>query len=432
MLKKIYTRSTLLLVMAFGAVISPDMVSGVEKTLSLSEVIEYALQHNSDLQSFRKERGVVDVGNVKAGLLPNPTIDIEAGTGTLTGSSAESTLSVGISQEILLGGKRSKRRAIAERELALYEHQLADKERLIREEVRTLFYDLILAEQRLSLADRSVAFNRKLLEVSRERLKAGDIAELELNLVKVELLRSEAARVDVAKALNQSHEKLAAITALPVGVQYRVSERLQSKTTQPKSLAELKQLAFAKRPDIKALEAERERGEASVSLARAEGVPNLTVGLALLRDTRSMRIGGLEGRDKTCTMSMKLSMPIPVFDRNQAGVQEARARLSSAETRLSAVMRSVEREVETAYSSWQSSEKMLSLYKTEIIPLLEENLKLTEEAWRLGEVGILAVIQEKKRFFEVSDNYLIVHYNRQTARVKLDSAVATELNEGVQ
>jgi cobalt-zinc-cadmium efflux system outer membrane protein len=145
-----------------------------------------------------------------------------------------------------------------------------------------------------------------------------------------------------------------------------------------------------------------------------------------------MNIGGLEGTDKAYTVGMKLSMPIPVFDHNQAAVQEARARQNSAESRLSTAIRNVEREVETAYASCLSSEKILSLYKADIIPQLEENLSLTEEAWRLGEVGILGVIQEQKKFFEVSDNYLMALYNRQIALVKLDSAVATELNGGTE
>jgi len=430
--KNVHARGTLLLVMGLVCVLSSVPVWAAEETLSLSRVIEYSLQNNGELKSFREEKGIVDAGKVRAGQFPNPTLDLEAGTGALTGSSAESTLSVGISQEFLLAGKRSRRLAVAEREQELYRHQLADRERLIREEVTTVFYDVVLAEQRLALADRSIALNRKLLEVSKARLAAGDIPELEMNLVKVELIRSEASRIEVAKALNQCHEKLASITGLPVGTQYRVSGTLHSTAKLSKSLTDLKQQALLQRPDMKALEAERGRSAASVRLAQAESVPNLTVGLALWRDTRSMKIGSLEGTDKAYTMGMKLSMPIPVFDHNQAGVQEARARHSSVESRLSTAIRNVEREVETVYATCLSSDKILSLYHNDIIPQLEENLSLTEEAWRLGEVGILGVIQEQKKFFEVSDNYLMALYNRQIAFVKLDSAVAKELNGGTE
>ena len=49
-----------------------------------------------------------------------------------------------------------------------------------------------------------------------------------------------------------------------------------------------------------------------------------------------------------------------------------------------------------------------------------------------GEVGILAVIQEQKKFFEVNEGYLTALHDRQTAFAKLESAVATELTGGVQ
>ena len=257
----------------------------------------------------------------------------------MTGSSAENSLSLGISQEFPLAGKRDKRQTIAERELEIYSWQLADRERLIREEVKTAFYDVMLAEQRVALTDRSIALNRQLLDVTRERLAAGDIPELEMNLVKVELARSEGARIDVAKALHQNQAKLLTFMGLPTGKHYALSGKLESAMTLTKTAADLKQLALGQRPDVKALEAEKGRGEADIILAQAEGVPNLTAGLAVTRDTTSMEIGGVEGKDTAYTIGLKLSMPIPVFDNNQAGVQEARAKRSSTESRLLAASR---------------------------------------------------------------------------------------------
>jgi cobalt-zinc-cadmium efflux system outer membrane protein len=99
---------------------------------------------------------------------------------------------------------------------------------------------------------------------------------------------------------------------------------------------------------------------------------------------------------------------------------------------LRAAVRNIEKEVETAYAGYLNSEQVLALYRTDIIPQLEENLKLTQEAYRLGEVGILAVIQEQKKFYEISEGHLAAQYDRQTAVVRLESAVATELSGGMQ
>lgn len=428
----VFARGTLFFVPGIVCLLTFAPVWAETQKLALPQVVEYSLKNNGDLKSFREEKGVRDAGKTRAGHLPNPTLELEGGTGALTGGSAENSLSLGVSQEFLLAGKREKRLILAERELEMYRWQLADRERVLREEVKTAFYDVILTQQRITLADQSIALNRQLLDVTKERLAAGDIPELEMNLVKVELARSEGARIDVEKTLNQNQAKLCALMGLSLDEHPAIVGAFETEISIMNNLVDLKQQAHGKRPDLKALDAEIGRGDADMILAKAEGIPNLTAGLAVKRDTTAIEVGGIEGKDTAYTIGLKLSMPIPLFDRNQAGVQEARAKRNSSENRLLVTTRNIEREVETAYANFLNANKVLSLYRTNIIPQLEENLKLTQEAYRLGEVGILTVIQEQKKFSEVNEGYLTALHNRQTAQVKLESAVAIDLTGGAQ
>lgn len=425
-------RGALLLVPAIVSVLASNPVFAETQTLTLAQAVEVALLHNGELKSFREEKGIRDAGKIRAGLLPNPVLEFEGATGAVTGSSDENNLSLGVSQELLLGGKREKRLAIAEQEFEIYRWQLADRERLLREEVATAFSDALLADKRIELADRAIELNRQLFDVARERLAAGDIPELELNLVKVELARSEGTRIDAAQALNQSQARVWNLMGLPAGDVPTISGTLDSEGSMVKPLADLQQLARGNRPDLKVLEAEKSRGEAGIILARAEAVPNLTAGLFYSHERRAdaTRTGEDDVRDNL--LGIRLSLPLPLFDHNQAGVQEAQARQNSSASRLLAASRNVDREVNTANAGFQNSEKVLALYKTDIIPQLEENLQLTREAYRIGEVGILTVIQEQKKFFEVNDGYLTALYNRQTALIKLKTAVATDPGGGVQ
>ena len=422
-----FTRGALLLVSGIVSVLWSTPLFAQTPKLTLSQVVEFSLQNNDDLRSFREEKGIREAGKVRAGLLPNPTVDFEAGTGALTGSSAENNLSLGVSQEFLLAGKREKRLASAELESEMYRWQLADRERLLSEDVKTAFYEVILAQQRIVLSDRFIALNRQLLDVTNERLTAGDIPELEMSLAKVELARSEGARIDVEKSLHRHQARLWTVMGVLLGESPAIVGAFATKNGMTKPLADLKRLAHGNRPDIKALEAEKNRGESDIAIAQAEGIPNITAGVALSRDTTTMEIGGVEGKDTAYTIGLKLSMPIPLFDRNQAGVQEARAKRSSSEIRLTAAIRNAEREVETAYASLMNAEKVISIYESNIIPQLEENLQLTQEAYRLGEVGILTVIQEQKKYFEVSDGYLTAQHDRQAALVRLEAAAGADL-----
>jgi len=419
----IITRSAALLVPGIIALLSPFPAWAEERALSLPQAIKYSRQNNSTLKAFREESGIYDASKIRAELLPNPTLDLEAATGALTGSGRENSLALGLSQEFLLAGKRGKRVAIAKQDRTVYRWRLADRERMVTDEVKSAFFDALLAKERLALTERTIDLKRQLLAVTKERLASGDIPELEMNLAKVEVARSEGARIDFAKTFQESVLRLSTLMGLPTHQQPIIDGKLEPARSLSKSLDDLKKQAQANRPDLKALEAENVRSDAEIALAEAERTPNITAGLVLRRDTTSMEIGGVEGKDTAYTVGVRLSLPLPVFDRNQAGVRESRARKNSSEARLAAAIMTVQREVEAAYASLQQASSILALYKTEILPQLEENLNLTQEAYRLGELGILAVIDEQKKFFEVNDGYLTALYNQQAAQAKLETAV---------
>jgi cobalt-zinc-cadmium efflux system outer membrane protein len=398
-----------------------------EKSFTLQQAVEFTQQNNGELKALREEKGIREAGKIKAGLYPNPVLDLDGTTGELTGSPSENRISVGISQEFLTMGRRGKRLRIADKEIESFDRQIDNSGRLLVEEVKTIFYDLLLAGKRVELAERSIALNNQLLEVTKQRLEAGDIPELEVNLARVEVARSEGKKVEAERELYPSKARLHALMGLPPNEEARFSGSLEAKPF-AKNLGELKSRALAKRPDIRALEAEKAIGDAKIALAQAERIPNVTAGLGYQRENTVVEVGGVEGKNRDNLIGLKISIPIPLFDRNQAGIREAQARKGSAENRYAFTRLTAEREVEAAFARLTTAEKSLSIYTRDIIPQLEENLKLVQEAYRLGEVGILTVIEEQKKFFEVNDGYLSALYNRQTALVKLEAVVGADLN----
>jgi cobalt-zinc-cadmium efflux system outer membrane protein len=425
--KTAFARGALLLVSGIVWILSPTPVRAEEQTLSLPQVIEYSLQNNGDLKALREDKGIREAGKIKAGLYPNPTLEIDGSTGELTGSKFENNISVGVSQEFLTMGKRGKRLRIAEKEIENFDRQVDNSGRLLIEEVKITFYDLLLARKKVELAERSIALNTQLLEVTKQRLEEGDIPELEVNLARVEVARSEERRAEAERELYPAKARLLALMGLPQGETANFSGTLEVNPFS-KTLGELKELALARRPDLKALEAEKAKGDAEVVLARAERIPNVTVGIGYQRENSAIDVAGEEIKSRDNLLAMRVSIPIPLFDRNQAGIMEAQARKSSAENRYLFARKVVEREVEATYARLTTAEKSLSIYAKDIVPQLGENLKLVQEAYRLGEVGILTVLEEQKKFFEVNDGYLLALYNRQAALVKLEAVVGADLN----
>ena len=399
-----------------------------ERVVTLQEIMTVAKENNGDLKALREEVGIGESGKIRAGLYPNPVLYLEGTSGAVTGSSSENRASIGISQEFLIGGKREKRLAVAESELTRFTSRIKDAERLLLLEVKTAFYDLLMAESRLNLAHKSQELNNQLLHITKERLAAGDIAELDVNLARVETARSEGRKIEAERELVPGRQRLLSLMGAPALTYLKITG---TPVIKPfiENPAELKAMALENRPDLQAMAAERNKGEAEISLAQAERLPNVTAGVGFSWERSETSLGGLEERNTDNLIGLKLSVPLQIFDRNQAGIREAQARKSSAETRQAFVRQNIEVEVEAAHTRLASAEKSLKIYTEEIIPQLTENLKLVQEAYRLGEAGILAVIEEQKKFIEVHDGYLTALHSWNSAVAKLEAAVGVELQK---
>lgn len=427
------TRSALMRGSAFVLMLSaftclPAQAQGVPR--SINEIVELALKHSADLAALEKEATAKQSLAVQAGTISNPTLEFQGITGSLTGSPEERSASIGVNQEFSLNGKLRLRREAGQREAEAAQKQRDNLARLLKDEISTLSLDLSLASRRHELAADLVKLNRELVAVVGERFKAGDIPELELNLAKVELARAESRLLEIEREKTALRIKIASLTGLKES-DIEMSDPLLVAPPSPVT-QDLVKRALASRPDLRALALERDKAETDSRLAKAETLPNLTAGLFVQWQRGSTEVGGMSSTSSDTQLGLRLSMPIPVFDRNSGGKAAAQARLDAADSRRLAQERSIIAEVEAAVSRLSSSEKILEQFEKGIIPQLTENLKLTQEAYRIGEVGILSVIDEQKKFFEVSDGYLSALHSRRVALIKLETAVATDFTGGAQ
>lgn len=424
----VFCKRVVLPVAGIASLLLTTPLWGGQKPIILTDAISASLINYGELKALRGERGISEAAAVKAGLYPNPVLELGGATGALTGSSSENSITLGISQEFFTGGKREKRSRIAEKELAGFDNRISNSERLLRLEVKTVYFDLLLAHGRFGLAQKAEELNIRLLRIAGERLAAGEVAELDVNLAKVEAARAEGRKIDAERETAPAQQRLLLLMGSPPDETVNVSGSHDAGVFAGE-LVELKKQAMENRPDLKALKTETEKAGAEVLLARADRLPNVTAGISYIREQTAVSFGGLEEKSTDNTIGLKLAIPIPVFDRNQAGQQHASARRNSTESRYLFALQSIEREVEAAHVRLTSAQKAVELYRTGIIPQLEENLKLVQEAYQLGEVGILAVIDEQKKFIDVNDSYLTALYNRNSAAAKLEAAVGIELKK---
>lgn len=428
MKRSIFARGIVLSLLLSTSACLPVLAGPVPR--SIDEIVALALSHSAELAALEKDAAAQQSRAVQAGTIGNPTLELQGSTGSLTGSPEEHTASIGINQALPLNGKLRLRREALQRQAEALQKRRDNAARLLKDEIATLALDYSLASQQQALAGELVKLNRELVIIAGERFKAGDIPELDYNLTRVELDRAESRQLEIEREGMPLRIKIASLTGLDEN-EIQLSGDLSTPMAAPDT-RDLVRRSLAARPDLLALRLELDKAGSEARLARAEALPDLTAGLFAQWQQSSVEVGGMSSTSSDTQLGLRLSMPIPLFDRNRGGRAAAQAHLDAADARRLALERTITAEVEAAVARLASSQRILALFEQGIIPQLSENMQLTREAYRIGEVGILAVIDEQKKFFEVNDSYLAAQHNRRVALIKLKSAVATDLSGGVQ
>jgi len=183
-----------------------------------------------------------------------------------------------------------------------------------------------------------------------------DIPELDFNLAKVELVRAESRLLEVDRERIPLRIKIASLTGMDEN-DIKLYGDLSSPIPAPMA-QDLVTKALSARPDLLAVVRERDSAETESRLATAEALPNLTAGIFVQWQRGSTEVGGMSSTNSDTQMGLRLSMLIPVFDRNRNGQAAARSRLEAAESRRLALERTITSEVDAAISRLSSSERI--------------------------------------------------------------------------
>lgn len=360
-------------------------------TLSLREALAAALLGSPDLAATVYEIRAREAEALQAGLLPNPTIALEldefGGTGELGGLDA-AEVSLTLSQLIELGGKRAKRQRIAR-----YGAQSARWEDEIRRidvlsKTAADYVRLLAAERRLRIAHDTAALARRVYDAVGERVDAGKVSPLERTKADVELAR---AQVDFERAQRMVKTCRIRLASNWGSIEPRFGEPAGDldHAPPPPGLSEL--LAQIEgNPDLALWAAETARRQAEVELALAHRVGDLTVkgGVRYFNEI-----------DESAFVA-ELKLPLPLFDRNQGGIEAARLRLTASGHLEDAARIRVRTAVAEAHQAIETAFIEIRATRDRILPGAELAFQAAEEAFREGKIGALDLFDAERTLFD--------------------------------
>jgi len=274
--------------------------------------------------------------------------------------------------------------------------------------VRRAWLEAALSQKRLELIQSQQEISAKLLEMATIRFKAGDIPEFELQLAGLDHRKSSLRHAEAVAAVASNSRRLALLLGLdgPAALpQLAPLPEVQPIAGTDESLITR---ALEQRADVAALRHEISREDAALSLARAEAVPSLTVGVSYSNERSSQNAYQLNGAALTAgkertndhILGLKLSIPLPLFSRNQPERAKAAARLSAARQRLEAGLRTAESELRELLAQHRLARRALELHRTALGPVARDNFRIQQDAFELGEIGMQLLLDEKRRLGE--------------------------------
>ena len=397
--------------------ISPAF-SNEEAQVSLEMAIQTAMRENPELNTIREKLNVARARIEGMALFDNPELETEFAGGINGNQGLELT------QSFQLGGQRGHQRQIAKIHLKKVNAELAEASRLLTKLVKIAFYELTLVQEKLKLAKEVIEHTKQMYDIAQFRFEAGDISVTQANLANIQRQSALREVVKLEGELQLAQLELNALMGTPLETEcVAVGGFPDSSTTSfenPQSTSKispdaLMTHALAHRNDLKSVHLNAELTESQLRLAKAAHIPDLSVGALAQRNSGENTLG------------VKLTIPLPFFDRNRAEINSVEAQQQVDTIEISSQERKISREVMTAYLSLMTAQKTLKFYEGDSVILLNENLKLTQAAYELGETKLLEVILMQNEFVEIRFAYLEALAAYYKALAHLEATIDTPI-----
>lgn len=404
-----------------------------ERPLTTTEIVQRALESNRELLAAR-QRVAEEQGLLRqAGVRLAPTVEVEAATGRPLGTKGEEEYSASYFQPIETGGKRPKRVTVAQQGVALADAELADRTRQLVFDVKTRVAELRAAQRRVDAIGRLLGASRESYKLTQARVAEGDAAALEERLMATEVARTDAQRATFGGRLASAALDLGRIAGLSLLPTAMLAD--DPSISHDRSLNDLKARAGRVRPELLVARAQEAQAEAELALAHSEGAPDLTVSAKYTH--RNSQFEGLYGfsalgalsplTDSDNVVSVGLSIPVFTSGRNRGNVDAATSKLSAARLHREHLEASIPQEVEAAFRRWTAAKETVALFQRGVIDQSEQNLQVMRQAYTLGQLRLLDVLNEQRRLVDTQLAYIDAQTELAEAAADLERAVGEDL-----
>lgn len=379
--------------------------------LSLAEAEAVVLVFNPDLRQARLEANVTRATAAYAGLWQDPVLGVDlerivSGAGGANPWGAGGTVGIAIP----ISGRLEAEKARAGADLAAKLDRVAAKEWATRAALRELWIEWSAARVRAEVTQELLTRLGDVASLADRQVKAGSMTRLDARLFRVELAGREADQIALTARVRELELQLRAMLGLAPETSLTLVPTVMfaARTT---TADELRLLLDSSNPELAAVRAEYELAEQSLRAEVRKQYPDITIGPGYGTDQGDNRV------------LLGLSLPIPLWNRNQQGVAQASAQRELARGRFETTYQQLSSKLAIALTRFDAGKAQRALVESSVVPLADEQEADVLRVAALGRVEPLLLLESLKTQYAAKVRLVDARASESMGAVRLDELI---------
>ncbi|NLT72067.1 MAG: TolC family protein [Verrucomicrobiaceae bacterium] len=351
-----------------------------------------------------------------AGRLENPELELSASDDGAGLDEGEGTYEIAFSQRFPLTSKLKKEKSLRVWQVALAEAEVAERRRELAGEVDRAIVELLATREKIRLGREGVALNQEIVGFLEEKQKVGEISKLDVMQATLSGRTLEQEVKSLQTRENQQRLALRQLIGLEADAALPLSGSLDLPATRPAARGEMEAI-LSRRPDHVLALAKIDEARAAIALEESKRWEDISVKLFVEGEAVHDNLTGLE---KNTFAGVGISIPLPLRQRNQDGIAQAKINAEAATGGVEAARFKVRAECEEAWQHRLDSWELAREARGDLLRLAEENLTDFREAHARGEATLTQVqkAQEQVLRLRTSATTFLADYHLAEARVR--------------
>ena len=401
--------------------------------LTLDQVINATLIADPKLRAGLEFINQANADALTSSLLPNPILNSDVQLLPLTrlftvtdqGGPPQTDHAVGYPIDWFLFGKRAAAMASAVAGVRVSEADYAD---LVRQRVRdaaVAFYDVLEAKGLLDLARNDLENLQKVEAATRRAVEAGGRPTVELNRVRLDVLRSQQTVREAESTLTIARARLRAMFGRQdADPNFEVAGKLDTALIhEPMPVEEAFAIARQNRPDIMSLRLQVEKASKDIRVETTKGCPMVLPQFGYTRQFQEKAIGFPDAS----SWSAAVSISLPFFDRNQGNIAKANSVMAQNSFNLDAGQVDLRAEIVQAVSELETAYKNAGAVAEEQLRLASEVRDSFQKAYQVGGRTLLEVLDAERNYRETYRAYISNRANYWRAWFRFSAAIGKQV-----